>query len=66
VINAYIYLRTQKHATNREGGNVWMDSTHVVGILKRDAEVPISPGEHANIVERSLIYLQHDMVRLHT
>jgi hypothetical protein len=67
VINAYIYyLRTQDHANNRAGGKAWMDSTHVVGILKRDAEIPISPEEHGNIIKRSLNYLQHDMVRLRT
>ena len=67
VINAYIYyLRSQEHLLNRAGGNVWLDSTHVSGILKRDATVPISPEEHQRIVERALNYLQHDMVRLRT
>jgi hypothetical protein len=67
VINAYIYyLRMQEHLHTREGGQVFIDSTHVSSILKRDATVPISPAEHDNIVRRVLNYLKHDMVKLRT
>ncbi|KAM0870382.1 hypothetical protein ACQ4PT_040066 [Festuca glaucescens] len=63
LINAYIYyLRAQEHLNNRAGGQVWLDSTHVSGILKRDGEFPISSSEHDKIVARALIYIQHDML----
>ncbi|KAM0848693.1 hypothetical protein ACQ4PT_054215 [Festuca glaucescens] len=40
VINAYIYyLRAQEHLHNRAGGQVWLDSTHISEILKRDGEL---------------------------
>ena len=67
VITAYIYyLRTQEHLQNRAGGKVWLDTTHVSAILKRDGEIPISPEDHVYIVRRALIYLEHDMVIAHT
>ena len=64
VINAYVYyLRTQEHLQNRAGGQVWLDTTHVSTILKRDGEIPISHDMHDNIVRRVINYLRHDMVR---
>ena len=66
IINAYIYsMRIQDHLHTRAGGRVFLDSTHTSAIYKRDAKLPISPGEHTHIVRRVLNYLQHDMVRLY-
>ena len=52
VINAYVYyLRTQDHLENRAGGKVWLDSTHISAILKRDGKVPISSEDHQTLFD---------------
>ena len=58
-------MRIQDHLHTREGGRVFLESTHTTAILKRDAKLPISPVEHTHIVRRVLNYLEHDMVRLY-
>lgn len=62
-MNAYIYyLRAQEHLSTRAGGQVWLESTHISNLMRRDATNPISASEADKVIERVLKYLKHDMV----
>jgi hypothetical protein len=65
VMNAYIYyLRAQEHLSNRAGGQVWLESTHVSNLMHRDYRTCAHEHEHEHdkVIERALNYLKHDMV----
>jgi hypothetical protein len=62
-INAYTYcLRAKEHLTNKAGGKVWYESTHISQLMRRDANNNISEKDCDGIIKRVRIYLEHDMV----